>query len=334
MTSSNWVEIRAGVGGQPILVEDRGAFAALQGFRFHPRPIAVIGSHSKRQLFKDNKTESIPSSSSVKGVQILPWSNSQLLLDCELHAAGNLATVKVLPRTGSRREHSLRSLIPPIPSRQALVDLSFNFYWQVILPFTPVVLLFLDDISDTELAVELLARWVKNSITSPILYPPRLILIQSSHDVYDTKFLAQLHLRLAAVISPEAGSLARLEPGAKPKCDTAFESIEILPAAAITPDYINSCVEEAFSYREKAGLAFNADHLGNLLETAVDHFCDGLGTQLDLYHASRRATPSYKHLEKHLYRFLELSHSLEIDQEEVIASALDFDAHPPRMHRE
>lgn len=56
MTSENWIEIRAGIGGQPTLVEDRSALAALELLRFHPRAIAAIGSQSKREIFGEDLT--------------------------------------------------------------------------------------------------------------------------------------------------------------------------------------------------------------------------------------------------------------------------------------
>lgn len=329
MTNGNWVEVRAGIGGQPTLVEDRSAFAALESLRFHPRAIAAIGSQSKRQIFGDNRAGEI---SDVPGVSISPGSKSQLLIDCELHGSVTLATVNVAPPSGRRRQCSLNALISPTYSQQALLDLFFNFYWQVILPFTPLVILFLDDIGDDDLVIELLAGWMKKSIISPVLSPPRLILVHNNQNTRISDFLSQLQLRLAAVVSRRRVAPAGLAADTTLRCETAFDSIELLPAAAVSPGLVDTYVEEAFSYREKAGFAFSAEHLINLLQTAVDRFCAGHGQQLDLYHATRLANPSYKSLQPHVAHFLDISTGLDIDHEEVIASALDFDAHPPKMH--
>ena len=332
MTSENWIEIRAGIGGQPTLAEDRSALAALEPLRFHPRAIAAIGSQSKREVFGAGPARAA-SKSYIRGVRLSPWSKSQLLIDCEMHESAALTAVKVLPPSGSRRQRSLHALIPSTCSRQALLRLSFDFYWQVILPFTPLVLLFLDDIGDDELVIELLAGWVKKSVASPALSPPRLILVHSNENDRIPEFLLQLRLRLTAVVSRQVARHASPEAEAMPQCETAFESIELLPAAAVSLPLVDSYVEEAFSYREKAGFAFSAEHLKNLLETAVDLFCCGHGRQLDLYHAARLPNPSYKGLGSHIARFMYISSHLAIDREEVIASALDFNAHPPKMHR-
>ncbi|KAM3562083.1 hypothetical protein ARSEF4850_002931 [Beauveria asiatica] len=332
MAFENWIEIRAGKGGQPTLVEDRSALAALEPLRFHPRAIAAIGSQSKRVLFGENITRAA-SKSHIQGVRLSPWSKSQLLIDCEMHESATLTGVKVLPPTGSRRQRSLHALISPTHSHQALLRLSFDFYWQVILPFTPLVLLFLDDIGDDDLVIELLAGWVKKSVASPVLSPPRLIIVHGNENDHIPDFLSQLRLRLAAVVSRRVAPRASPEADTTtPRCETAFESIELLPAAAVSLPLVDAYVEEAFSYREKSGFAFNAEHLKNLLETAVDLFCAGHGRQLDLYHAARLPNPSYKGLESHVAHFIHISSHLAIDREEVIASALDFNAHPPKMH--
>lgn len=108
---------------------------------------------------------------------------------------------------------------------------------------------------------------------------------------------------MAAVVSRQTAPHASPGANTTPRCETAFESIKLLPAAAVSLPLVNTYVKEAFSYHEKAGFAFNAECLKNLLETAVDLFCASRGRQLDLYHAARLPNLSYKGLESHMAQF-------------------------------
>ncbi len=202
----------------------------------------------------------------------------------------------------------------------------------MIFPFTPLVLLFLDDIGDDDLVIELLVGWVKKSIISPAVSPPRLIIVHKKQEIHISEFLSQLRLRLAAVVSRRAAPRVCFEADALPQCEIAFACIELLPAETVTLRLVDMYVEESFSYREKAGFAFSAEHLRNLLETAVGLFCAGYSRQLDLYHAARLKNPSYKSLQSYIAYFIDITSNLAIDHEEVIASALDFDAYPLRMY--
>lgn len=113
------------MGGQPTLVEDHSALTVLDSLRFQPRAIAVIGGRSKREIFGDKSVGSI---TRIQGIQISRWSKSQLLINCKLHECTALSNLNVLPPSGSRRQHSLGSLISLPNLSQALLSLSFNFY--------------------------------------------------------------------------------------------------------------------------------------------------------------------------------------------------------------
>ncbi len=333
MAPNNWIELRSGMGGQPVLVENRHAYTAFDAPRFPPRVLVAIGGQSNCKMFNNSPIPQISTQAHIPGIRIQPWHSSQVLIDCELHTLSNLRPVKVLPSMGYRQERSLQALVPPTRSHQSFAKVAFDFYWQVLIPFTTTVLLFLDDLEDHDSTIEMLGSWVKRSILEPVLSPPRVFLLYTHRTKDVSEFMGRLRLRLVAFATSSGAVKNASDADIIQQCDTAFERIQLLPLALMTPDCLYSCVEEAFSFRERAGFAFKAEHLRDLLENAVGHFCDGLGRQPDLYRGSRHANPLREDLGEHIRNFLEASQDLLINHVDVIASALDFDAHPPQMHR-
>lgn len=142
----------------------------------------------------------------------------------------------------------------------------------------------------------------------------------------------QLRLRLVAVVSRRITPCASPKANTTPWCKIAFKSIKLLPATAVLLPLVNAYIKEAFSYYKKASFTFNAEHLKNLLKTTVNLFCASYGWQLNLYYAAHLLNLSYKGLESHVAHFMYISSYLTINREEVITSALDFNAHPPKIY--
>lgn len=164
----------------------------------------------------------------------------------------------------------------------------------------------------------------------PVLSPPRILILFHRRTSRVSDFMRQLCVQLAitsskAQINPERYIIR--------ECDTSFESIRLQQIHGSISKTIESHIEESFCVRKGAGFAFSPKHLKELLQFAVDHFCRGYREQLDLFHAARLGRPLSQDLGLHIGKFLSISRHTESENIELVASALELDAHPPQMHR-
>lgn len=257
-----------------------------------------------------------------------------IFLDCELHNLESLEVIKARPVEGSHTQYPLQAFVSRGCSPKRLSQLAYDFYWQVLIPFATTILLFFEDLGGLGGVVEIVANWVRLSVANPTLSPPRiLVLYDCKNKVQAERFTTLLRARVAAFIRDLEPGGANVGDGMVFECRHTFESLRLVSTIAATAEYLHISIEESFSFREQGGYAFSGEHAKLLLQAALQHFCLGNSQQLDLYFASRAPNPVSNDLESHLDCFIYESRNVGIEQAEVVASALDLDAHPPGMHR-
>lgn len=108
----------------------------------------------------------------------------------------------------------------------------------------------------------------------------------------------------------------------------AFDSIQLLPS--VDPETLSRHTDDLCTIREARGLGFSSVHLRSLLRQSISQFCRG--RLFSVYLASRLTNPVPENLATHIANFYHESGTSGLDAVPMIASALEFNAHPPQMH--
>ena len=326
MAPPNWLEFRSGAPHfhGPVLLEYTRAYEFLGEYTFSPRVVLAIGAQAKRSFLRDHDIE--VGESAIAGVALRRFSPSTVLVDCELHNAVAFKSRKAGPLLGNCMQHPLPVPLTVNSPQHKISVVVQDLYWQMLFPFASIILFFVDDLGGTGPALELLARWVRKSLSSPSPCPPRILIVydwQSKISVQ--QFDRQLRARLTAFLNGVSSSKTELH------CRAAFESIQLFPSLT-SLHKLSINIEEAFSMRDRAGFAFSSEHLHHLLQLSVRQSSQSIGQQFDCQLAVRLQTPPSPKLAEHISRFILASQSVDLDYESVVASTLQLDAYPPGMH--
>ncbi|KAK0631606.1 hypothetical protein B0T14DRAFT_443704 [Immersiella caudata] len=328
-STSCWLELKSSIPGRgTYLLEHRGASQVFDELAALPRIVLALGGKTKRQFFHTG----VPGSDGHNAVVFRRNSplRSTIMVDCELHNQKTMSRMKAGPMPETTRQH--RALLPQTSHPIQIAQFAWKLYWRTLAPFASVILLFVEDFAGgLDGVADVLVVWARESITTPVQSPPRILLLHSNRTVLDIKcFQGQLKSRLKA-------SLLQLDPfdetanfQADLLCQTAFESIQLLSSSSRTE--IVTHTEQMFGLRAKAGYAFNSEHLKYLLQKSVSQFFVHGVRPFDFYQATRLHNPIPDRLEDHIVNFATAVFGKSIDPVLLVASALDMEAHPPGMH--
>ena len=329
VASQQWLELRSGVPGQgSFLVEHRRAYQVFDRPEPRPQMILAVGGKEKREFLERGlgSTSHPPEC----GIALVPIS-SIIVVDCEMHGAAALKRIRARPPAGDQTQHRL--LLADNSRRHQIAQFAKDLYWQTLAPFTSSILLFCEDLGGLIPVTRLLATWIRRSMLDPIQCPPRILIIhQEDADPdmawFESRLLAKLKAMLQVLdpLTPATDSRAATEYRA------AFDKVQFLPIN--TPAGLLSQLDEAFDVRAGHGFAFHSRHLRNLLQEAVSQIGRGMSRTFDFFHASRLHNPVPADLGDRIADFVHASRISGADQAAMIASALNFNAHPPGMHCE
>lgn len=308
---SPWLHLEAAVGLQPpSLLEDHQGYDVIPA-ETSPRIVLAVGGRAKSSFLGETSL----SASFGPTVSISQHSGSTIIIHGDLHHGHPMLRRSAGPPPEQVSRHNLQTWLSPSSSKLKIARFGFDLYWQAIAPFSAAILLFLDDLGGATATLEVLVRWIRLGTNGPL---PRIVVIYKSFtDSQVQRLLTNLSARLN--IQPESASYQKI-----------FQAIRLLPAYA-TSD-VHECIEEGFGEQEQANLSFAGEHLPHQLRSAISNFC--LGLPVNVIQAARQRNPVPKELSKRLSRFMAMAKSTDIDRVEVVASALDLNAHPPGMHCE
>ncbi|KIH94241.1 hypothetical protein SPBR_05706 [Sporothrix brasiliensis 5110] len=134
-----------------------------------------------------------------------------------------------------------------------------------------------------------------------------------------------LVIKLSALLRTAEPYRARTQADVE-KLFRAFGGIGLIVP---TPATVTKHVTEVCRLQQRARLAFHDRHLAWLLRNGVAHYVRGPYGPVDVQRLARRHRPPPTNLADHMAEFVKVSYVVKIDHVEVIASALDLDAHPP-----
>ncbi|KAI1841723.1 hypothetical protein JX265_013704 [Neoarthrinium moseri] len=316
-----WLELRSGAPGLPgpFLLEHRHGYQVLDGQAAQPRVVLAIGGKIKRRFMRRLQFDSMEKHGGVS----LRRSHSVLLIDCEMHDS-RLPRVKAGPRVESTLQHHLSTSLSDCSPVHRVARFAHTLYWQSLVPFAPVILLFLEDLGGLPQVTEMLAAWAAR----PNQCAPRVIIVHDSQTkVTLDQVEFQLHSKLKYLLRK-----ADPETIVRRGRNQPFELIKLHPISLDSASQVPSQIEESFLTRDRMGLAFHGQHLKYLLHQSIRLFTKGETRSFNFYAAARASNPVSPTMAEAIASFLEASEGHEIDQSSIIASALALDARPPGMH--
>jgi hypothetical protein len=229
------------------------------------------------------------------------------VLNCQLHLAPSAAADYGNPAS-PYREIALSRRVPQPPTQEELAYFCFELYWDVLAPFSDVIVIFVPGVGPSRTA-DILQRWRSSPVTVSRFSPHILIVTEENKDPY-----------LEKVLRIFIG-----DPQSKLKVSKLTRKSELLSA-------ISSLAEQSNGSRKRLGLNFAQQHRSFLVQTSLEHFCDNLLLP-DFVTASRFTNPVPRSTELHLQRLVKPFDSRISELTRLVASALVLDAFPPGMHR-
>lgn len=329
-----WLQLRSGAPGLggPFLREKHSPYELLDRLDTqHLQLITAIGDQQKnRFLEKHLSIRATPPKFKDIKLRSLALDHICLVADCELHLCRNLMRVKARPRAGDHTIHEIRGA-----STSSIDQIAYALYHEVLMPFASLVLLFVSDMGGLTDIVELLAFWVNASMSKPTPSQSTMMLVTNDHiqisEVYWRVSVNLLRsLRLSHPMKPYSRTDAE-------NIIRQYFNIQILhDDQQHTSIFRSLCdsLERSAAARQSLGLGFSAQHMKALLQEAIVQFAKHTSTPFNVYQAARRNNPLPNNMQDHLIEFMLLGNFALEEQSSIIASALTFDAYPPRMHRE
>lgn len=182
---------------------------------------------------------------------------------------------------------------------------------RLILLFSDVVCLFLDDFSSPEEAIALVTQWSRVLPNlNPFWKPTLLLASRKSPTRVDREDMPFFNIISTLKIFTRRSKL-----------------LEKAVLQAIAPVHKQRALSQSL---------FSAQHLVSFFKAGLKHFAQGLDN-FDLVSATRNHNPIDSSLVTHIRTFLELCVQDEASKEfafRYVASALVMDSSPPEMHRE
>ncbi|KAK7928494.1 hypothetical protein PG985_005492 [Apiospora marii] len=209
-----------------------------------------------------------------------------------------------------------------------------RLYNQLLLPFSDLVCLFVDDLGGMARVTEHLRSWLHPDQQFALTgIQPWLLLVVSK----DLEVNEQLMLR----------ELVRAQNGVKPRFRgyQVFNIAESVRQTRATKECQNRPWDRlqakiwslsGISRRRRDGLLFSVPHFSSFIHSAVDRFVDPGKHPLEVVEASRLKMPVAADLETHLITFLKSMRSTETVTTlgiPIITSSFILDHYPPGMHQ-
>jgi hypothetical protein len=301
--------------GFAILLGNRHKLLALRSLGINPP-----GS-SKKRAFGDIHLFSAP------GTVTHPL----LVADGDLFSRGKFNKAYGNPRC---HENSMYQVKPSL-GFESMENAVTRLYNQLLLPFSDLVCLFVDDLGGMAKVTEHLRSWLHPDQQFALTgIQPWLLLVVSK----DLEVNEQLMLR----------ELIRAQNGVKPRFRgyQVFNIAESVRQTRATKECQNRPWDRlqakiwslsGISRRRREGLLFSVPHFSSFIHSAVDRFVDPGKRPLEVVEASRLKMPVAADLETHLITFLKTMRSTETVTTlgiPIITSSFILDHYPPSMHRE
>jgi len=188
-----------------------------------------------------------------------------------------------------------------------LADVAFA---RLILPFTDVLCIFLDDFKSNDEAFDLLSRWASIACKYGNSWKPRVIFITRRTLTHPW----QRHIECFE----DAQCLKITDNQHRPLHKSISHSISIVQ-----------------KFREDANMLFSASHLKSFSEAALKHVATSM-ENFDFVSATRIYNPIGVNFGMHLRTFLDMCLENQASEQfylRHIASAMVMDSCPPGMHR-
>jgi hypothetical protein len=333
MAFHNWIDMRFGEQQElsPILVEHRPAYSVFDYQAFQPRIVLSIGGAEKRHFYRSIDLDDRLQCGA--GILLRPVQLATLILDCELHNYTHFDSIQRHRSSGEKVLHPLHCTLYRHSAPHKIAQFAFDMYWQLLFPFASTVLLFLDDLGGVGPVVEILASWARRARLTAISAPPRILVLYHWRNRKEMETF-ESRLRARILCSTPGTKVSNQNGVASPiylQDQLAFESVWLIPTWKAASEFLPQ-TDASFAVRELAGYGFSSDHLKRLLQTAVLQFSQSDGQQIDFHQAVRLRNPPPDQLTEKFVRFFSITKDTDIDTINIIASALDLDAHPPGMH--
>ena len=233
--------------------------------------------------------------------------NIYQIVNCQLHTAPSPAADYGDPAS-PYRELTLAHRLPQRPNEEEVSDLCFDLYWEVLAPFSDVIVMFVAWLGPLRTA-HILRRWARSPFAAS-RFRPHIVIVTEDNE--DPRF-AEI---LDAFTENAKGRL----------------TVSKLIRRSELSSAISSLAEESNEARTELGLNFAHQHRSFLIQTSLQYFCDNLLLP-DFVTASRLNNPVPRSPEFHLQKAVRAFDSRIPQVTRLIASALALDAFPPGMHR-
>ncbi|KAH8761518.1 hypothetical protein F5883DRAFT_499962 [Diaporthe sp. PMI_573] len=231
--------------------------------------------------------------------------NIYQIVNCQLHTAPSPAADYGDPAS-RYRELTLAHRLPQRPNEEEVSDFCFDLYWEVLAPFSDVIVMFVAWLGPLRTA-HILRRWARSPFAAS-RFSPHIVIVTEDEDPQFT------------------GILDTFTENAKGKLRVS----NVIRRSKL-PSVISSLAEQSNEARTELELNFAYQHRFFLIQTSLQYFCDNLPL-LDFVTASRLPNPVPLSAEFHLQKAV-IAFDPRIPQlTGPIASALALDAFPPGMH--
>jgi hypothetical protein len=157
-------------------------------------------------------------------------------------------------------ELALSRRIPQTPTPEEVADFCFDLYWEVLAPFSDVIVIFVAGIGPLRTA-DILQRWARSPLTVSRFCPHILVVTEENEDPHTFTGSLRGKLRVSKLILRSGSSSA-----------------------------ISSLAEQSNETRMKLELNFAHQHRSLLVQTSLQYFCDNLPLP-DFVTASRLTNP-------------------------------------------
>lgn len=322
--ASDWLKVRAGPRG-PVLLENQAAYDTLPHTHQHQLILAVGGKEKTEFL----DTACLRKAGHADGVRLHVLSPSLTAADCALHNMKRLDTLHAVPSArGSVAQHDLQTDLVPGDSHHRIARFAYDMYWRLLAPFASAILLFMSDLGGPLGVADVIGGWARQAMSRPMANRPCLLLVTGEASLTIPALQDVLVIKLSALLRTAEPYRTRTQADVE-KLFRAFGGIGLVVPALAT---VTKHVTEACRLQQRARLAFHDRHLAWLLRNGVAHYVRGPHGPVDVQRLARRHRPPPANLADYIAEFVKVSHAAKIDHVEVIASALDLDAHPPGMH--
>lgn len=176
--SSMWLELREGAPGLGgvYLQEHKAPYRYLDdlGEQCCQFVLAIGGRAKRAALLRSNYEQTGAISLSTLGDR----SPGLLLVDCELHLRRGLLRTPGGPCPGHYKIHSLQPM--PIDS------IIYKIYWELLLPFSTIVFLFVDDLG-LQATIDLLISYLQQASVSSASPKVRFIVVSQTYKHLDLR---------------------------------------------------------------------------------------------------------------------------------------------------